>query len=165
MAKKKITYLGTPEIINQTTSNQVPQYDDTGVSFKGYSKRQQNSNNYSITKQNQQDINYAYTSLFGDTHLELNRIDQDKDFYLSKLHFTIHNNGRVVGSVSWITLRNGANGKIIFVAHEDPAIFSTLECEFNPPLLIPKGIPFYIEFSTARIANEAIGINFYGWNE
>ena len=71
----------------------------------------------------------------------------------------------MIGSVNWITLRCGANGKVFFTAQEDPANFCTLECEFNPPILIPKGIPFYIEFSAARIANETIGINFYGWNE
>lgn len=160
--------LDTTSIIEAPKEIDKPDYPDVGVKFAGYSKIPRGGKDFELKPQIRADINYNYTFLFGDNSIDLNRANGTaKDFYCTDIYFNYHNNGRVVGSVSWITLRAGAGGPILLQMQEPPGVGSywDVNLHFDVPLFFPKGTTLYLEFSVNRIANEAMGINYYGWEE
>lgn len=143
-----------------------PNYPDKGISYAGFSKSLYSGNEFKLNPQIEADINFFVTWLFGETNLDLNRVNQStKDFYLKRLYFNHHNNGAVTGSVCSITFKAGAGGTTFLSMQENPATFATYDIEFPIPIKIPVGLPINISFSRARAANESSGINFYGWEE
>jgi hypothetical protein len=164
---KQPTYLGSPGIIlSSSNKTDVSSYDDKGVSFKGYSKSLINADNYRLDKQEEADINFYYMSLFNDTSVELQRVNQlNKDFYCTDLIINCDNNGSVIGTGNKIDLLDGVNGVTRLTLQEDRNRYWFIQIHFTVPILFKKGNSIYLLFSRAKAANEALGINFYGWEE
>jgi hypothetical protein len=171
MAKKKTTssddYLSgyipasfNPSI-NPSQILQIPPYDDPGISFKGYSKRNKSSTEYQLFPQ----IRRTQTGQFlpGVTLITGARLDPGKIFYATSVHIDYHNSSGVPIQVTIIDGSNATDKKRIgFFINNDSDHFD-IDFISSPRDFQTDNLS--MNLSSALAAGDYLYITLAGWAE
>lgn len=163
--KQSITYLGTPQIIPQPVASQIPTYEDSGVRYQGYYKKNLGSGNYEIRKQTTRFYSLIIASGAFGSNL-INRKNVDKNFFCTKAVIQFHGLSSFSATLAQMHIADvkGTNATTrfyFFPTHADGEM--TMDFSDCPRLFQGEQFDFYCQYSLA--ASEFIIISLYGWEE
>jgi len=155
-----------PQSLAGTQSNapkeiDKPEYDDVGVSFKGYSKTPLGNKEYRLNTQTPFDANFRTVAVGGETQFNysLSQNTTSKHF-ITDIFFTCWPN-----SVNRVYLSDPSTGRIFFyVLNQNLAFIQSYSMHFSIPIQITNN-QVRLVLSAAAAASDEYVINFYGWSE
>lgn len=142
-----------------------PEYDDRGVSFKGYSKTPSGNKEYILNPQEPFIVSEETIKVAGNPYLIMPLPDNTKDAYITKICFSITRLAATAGVSSVVYFVDG-NGKAILKVQEPQTAVGTMSFDFNfqIPLKIQKGNTPFFSIPWIGTGNYFSG-NIYGWQE
>ncbi len=141
-----------------------PEYDDVGVSFKGYSKTPSGNKEYILNPQEPADINFRVDFVGAETGTNLNRNNINaKDFYCNKIILSGHSSFGLWTNTQQITISDGTIIRLR-IAEPNSNLPYFFEYTFINPIKFSKGNTILLSFR-ARQAGDAFNVNFFGWEE
>jgi len=146
--------------INAPKEIDKPEYDDIGVSFKGYSKTPMGNKEYRLNPQTPFDANFLTTAAGGETSFNYSlSSDTTKKYFITDMFISAWPN-----SVNNIRFSDYSSGKIFLYKINDNFYIVPTYIHFSVPIQINSNVVI-MTLSAAAAASDAYAINFYGWSE
>jgi hypothetical protein len=163
MAAKKtnpITYLGNPSTIIQPIGVQIPNYEDSGVRFQGWAKKDKGNNQFELKKQVRVIYNAKITHSNVSVPFTINRSNSTK-FYCTAV--IIETDSPMNYLDIYDGVYNTSNAKIYLkMSGTNPTRYDK-EIYFDIPLEFSGNILLY-QTAVWGVDNY-LTITFYGWEE
>jgi hypothetical protein len=141
----------------------IPPYDDAGISFKGYSKKNVGGGNYQLTPQVRR-IQRAFIVGAVATTTTITRVEPDKRFYAASMHVSCNSSGT---TPIYISIYDGNSASsalkaiVLITQTSNQFDFDFLNSprEFlSPNIFVSLG-------SAMTGANDVVDIQLIGWSE
>jgi len=142
-----------------------PEYDDKGVSYKGYSKTPIGNKEYILNPQEPADL--TFTAVFAGAEKNLNCIRTNKylkDFYCNKIILVTKHAFGLWNTNMTITIADGDLIRLRMFEATDNLVYTYI-FDFETPLKFSKGNDIVLNYGRARAGGDIYALNLYGWEE